>query len=491
VSTIPGRENDVDEHIDELPPLDGDAGDPAGELAEEDEELDGGDGSGDLDDSTGEDAQPDGTELDPVEGAPWLDESADNPGLDIGGDWGLDIPDGDPLDPAAAGRHPVPAVAADGDEGPGAGEDFGLGEGPEAVGLDSGEEGPQSPDEELRDRDLPDLGAPEDDEIEVHEAGDSEGFAADEPMGLEWAPDPWARVGSPTPFTSATSVACAARGALAFGRVESGASELSRVDLEGGYQAATARGLEGLEVKAIRAAGERVAVVVEGGAVFVSQDSAVTFNSLDQSIRASEVAWASGALWIRTVAGGLVRVPAGGVGAEPFPVGGPVAGIAPDGSGALAVLVVDGARRPVGILRVREGGEVDREAIGTNEAGEPCGPAGRFAARGPYLAYAARRGVVIRGNDRRWRWAPWEGSVVSVAFLDADGAVLAVAYSEVDDTTGLVRVGPGVAPCVVGLVGATRSEAESDGRVEAIAYDEPRGVVWVAGGFGLVAFAIR
>jgi hypothetical protein len=485
VSTIPGRGNDIDEHIDELPPLDGDAGDPAGELVDDGEDLDGGEGSGDLDDSTGEDAQPDDEELDPVEGAPWLDESADNPDLDIGG---LDLLEGE--DPALAGRAPAP-VTAESDEGAGAGEDFGLGEGPEGVGLDSGEEGPQSPDEELRDRDLPDLGAPEDDEVEVQEAGESEGFSADEPMGLKWAPDPWPRVGSPTPFTSATAVACATRGALGFGRVESGASELSRLDLEGGYQAAAARGLEGLRVKAIRASGESVAVVVEGGAVFISQDSSVTFNSLDQSIRASEVAWASGALWVRTVAGGLVRVPAGGAGAEPFPVGGAVAGIAPDGSGALAVLVVDGARRPVGVVRVGEGGQVEREAMGTGEPGEPCGPLGLFAARGPHLAYAARRGVVIRGGDRRWRWAPWEGSVVSVAFLDAGGAVLAAAYSEVDDTTGLVRVSPGAAPCVVGLVGAARSEADSDGRVEAIACDEPRGVVWVAGGFGLVAFAIR
>jgi hypothetical protein len=81
--------------------------------------------------------------------------------------------------------------------------------------------------------------------------------------------------------------------------------------------------------------------------------------------------------------------------------------------------------------------------------------------------------------------------VLAISFLNADGALLAATYSEVDDTTGLVRVRPGVAPCVVGLVGAVRAEADSDGRVEAIACDEPRGVVWVAGGFGLVAFAIR
>jgi hypothetical protein len=40
-------------------------------------------------------------------------------------------------------------------------------------------------------------------------------------------------------------------------------------------------------------------------------------------------------------------------------------------------------------------------------------------------------------------------------------------------------------------VGATRDDADADGRAVAMACDDPRGVVWVAGGFGVAAFAIR
>jgi hypothetical protein len=32
---------------------------------------------------------------------------------------------------------------------------------------------------------------------------------------------------------------------------------------------------------------------------------------------------------------------------------------------------------------------------------------------------------------------------------------------------------------------------ETDARVLALAYDDARGVVWVAGGFGVAAFAVR
>jgi hypothetical protein len=469
VSTIPGREED----IDELPPLDGDADDPPGEQPEHEPDLHEDESAADLDDSTGEDAQPEALELDPVEGAPWLNESSDNPDLDIGADLGLDLPDGD--------------VTSEGDESAAGAEELGLGEGLEVVGLDSGEEGPQSPDEELRDRDLPDLGGPEEDEVdEGARDRDTEGFAADEPMGLKWAAAPWPRVGSPAPLTSARAVACIARGALAFGRVESGSGELSRVDLEGGCQSVPARGLAGLEVKALRAEGDRLAAVVEGGGVFVSQDAGLTFQPLNPSIVASEVAWASGTLWMRTVAGGLVRMRDGGA-PEPLDVGAPLAGIASDGTGGFAALLMDGTRRPVGVLRVHQGG-IDRQAL---DGREPCGPLGLFAARGRHIAYAARRGVVTRGPDGEWRRTPWEGTVVSVSFLGSEGALLAASYSEVDDIAGLVRLDPGLAPCVVALVGAAHADADSDGRVEALACDEPRGVVWAAGGFGLVAFGIR
>jgi len=42
----------------------------------------------------------------------------------------------------------------------------------------------------------------------------------------------------------------------------------------------------------------------------------------------------------------------------------------------------------------------------------------------------------------------------------------------------------------VASIGATRADPESDGQVTALAHDEARGVVWVAGGFGIAAFSV-
>jgi len=44
---------------------------------------------------------------------------------------------------------------------------------------------------------------------------------------------------------------------------------------------------------------------------------------------------------------------------------------------------------------------------------------------------------------------------------------------------------------VMGLLGPAPADMESDGRALALAVDDPRGVVWVAGGFGVAIFSIR
>jgi hypothetical protein len=75
--------------------------------------------------------------------------------------------------------------------------------------------------------------------------------------------------------------------------------------------------------------------------------------------------------------------------------------------------------------------------------------------------------------------------------LDEAGTLVAAVYGESDDSTGLIRVdGEGVASLVARL-GAARDDADADGRAVALAVDDPRGVLWVVGGFGVAAFAVR
>lgn len=70
------------------------------------------------------------------------------------------------------------------------------------------------------------------------------------------------------------------------------------------------------------------------------------------------------------------------------------------------------------------------------------------------------------------------------------GTLLAATYSDPDDTTALVLVDEQGRASVVARIGANRSDPESDGRVLAMAHDAAHEVVWLAGGFGVAAFAV-
>jgi hypothetical protein len=81
------------------------------------------------------------------------------------------------------------------------------------------------------------------------------------------------------------------------------------------------------------------------------------------------------------------------------------------------------------------------------------------------------------------------GTVTALAVLDDSGALLVGAYNEADDTTALVLVDAAGEARTVAEVGPIRSDPDSDGRVAVLALDDAHGLVWVAGGCGLVAFA--
>jgi hypothetical protein len=499
---MPRLPSEVEEdELDELPPIDGDGGDDP-ETAADIEEIggfeanDAGAGSP-LDDSTGEDdpldaaalAGLDGVERDEADGG-WLEEAVDSPDLDLGEAALLD-----------AGREgDEGASLEDGEEPLAPDEDFGIGEGAERVGLDRAEEGPVNADEELRDEDLP---APDADDTP-----DEEGRAEDdglldervigeEPLGLPWAADPWTLVGPPLGLSNLglpggiTAMACATRGAVVTGRAGSAAHELIRVDLEGGRQVLPAEGLRGGRVVALAAEGEAVAAVAEGGRLLLSQDSGARFEAVavPEGVAAADVALASGILWVRTRTGSLLAARPGKL-LDRCTVPGTVVSLASDGSGGVVALAVDETGRPATLVRGRDNGAAACEAV----QAPPGRPAAWLSARGHHVAYvagSARDGIVVRRSDGSWHRLQWEGRVTALAIIDDVGTLVAATYSEADDTTGLVRLDGAGRASLVARLGPSRDDAEADGRTLALAFDGTRGVVWVAGGFGLAAFAIR
>lgn len=488
---LPGTGTHEEDDLEELPPLDGDVKD-APEPEPEPGDLIGDDGDSSLDDSTGEDDPVDAEGLDLEEREKgWLQEPADAPDLDLGDvaivDFGGEAPAAEDVDEPGVGD-----------------EDFGFGSSPERGGLDGGDEGPVGADEELREADLPQLDADEEGDLEDAALVDA-GFAADEPVGLPWAAEPWSRVGAPVALASATAVACAGRGALVAGREDGGAAEIVRIDLEGTSQSLATAGLDAGAVKALAVEGDVVAALVERGRLMVSQDGGATFAPAAEGVAATDMALVAGALWVRTTAGALAVVRGSVVDVEPSPATW-ISAMTRDVGAGVAALVSDDAGRVSGLVRARgtNDGAVEHEAV---DGPDGVGLRAVLAVRGVHVAYAGRRGgVVRRGADGTFVTHLWHGRITALAFVDDAGTLVAATYSEADDTTALVCLDAGGRASVVARIGPARAQPgadgsasaedgveglETDARVLALAHDDARGVVWIAGGFGVAAFAVR
>ncbi len=484
-----------DDELDELPPIDGDAEDSPEPAADLDDEIaSSGDGAAPseaaLDDTTAEGDPVDLSELDGDETEQgWVEEAADSPDLDLGEAAWLDL----------LHLREENVSLEDGEEPPSADEEFSIGE-DEGASLESAEDGPIDADEQLREEDLPAMDADDegDEDAKPEEAGLlDDRFAGDEPLGLPWAAEPWARVGPPAGLSwvglagGVTAIACASRGALVAGRSESGDHALMQVDLEGTRQVLVADGLDGGRVSALAVEGDAIAAVSDGGRLLLSRDGGARFESptVMEGVAAADVALAFGVVWIRTRTGSLLAARPGRA-IERCAVPGVVVAIAGDGPRGMRGLAVDDGGLPATLLRGTADGSVMCEAVQTAHGR----PSSMLATRGEHVAYISsspKSAMVRRDPEGGWRRFVWEGRVTAIAFVDDDGTLLAATYSEGDDTTGLVRLDPSGRAAVIARLGAARDDADADGRVVAIACDDPRGVVWVAGGFGVAAFAIR
>jgi hypothetical protein len=272
---------------------------------------------------------------------------------------------------------------------------------------------------------------------------------------------------------------------LIAGRNESGSCELLRVDLEGASQTLRAEGLPAAEIATLSVEDEVVAAV-GAGRLFVSVDGGARFEPHAKGVLIADALLAHKALWARTKTEGLV------VSLGPHrppvrrPVPGAVAALAVDVKAGAVALIVEEARRPIALVRGRPDGSLDRERLGP---APPC-VASLLAIRGRHAAYAGRGCVVVRERDGSWKSVPWEGSIAAMAFLDDRGRLLVATYSDSDDTTALVRLDEAGKAAVVARLGAERAASAPDDAPFALAVDDLRGVVWVAGAFGVAAFAI-
>jgi translation initiation factor IF-1 len=299
------------------------------------------------------------------------------------------------------------------------------------------------------------------------------------------------------------------RGALVAGRSEAGSAELSQVDLEGAVQGLAAAGLDILDVRSLDVEGDVVVAVTEGGQAFVSHDAGSNFvllggqtsahgggAVLPEPTRDSHVvqaAIAGGRVWMRTRRGDLLAVAWSEADKERSRVehcdaGGRVAAIARDSVFRVAALAIDDDGRPVAIVRGLPDGSLVRERADGPESKAPA----LLAIRARNVAYAGQQGGVVRsigGGDLAG--FVWEGRVTALSFVDDGGTIVVATYSEVDDTTALVKLDTDGRASVVARIGPSHPDADADGRVLAMAHDEARGVVWVAGGFGVAAYAMQ
>jgi len=465
-----------DEELSELPPLDGEVDDaPEPEVEVEDEEtLDG------TDDTVGphEDAQLDEIDIDESERS-WLSEDADCGDLDLGA--------GALFELGAEG-----SFVSDLEEAEGLSDGDLPGSSSEEIELDAGEEGPLAPDDELRDEDLPALDADGDGELEDAAFMD-DGFSSEEPVGLPWAARPWGGVGAPLDLGPATAVTCVPRGALVAARTQSGASELSRVDLEGSRETLTAEGAMHAPLMTIVAEGHRIAAVSSDGQLMVTHDGGRRFEPAASGIAVADALFASGTLWLRTASGGLLASCDWGRSFTHHPAAGTIAAVAQDGISAMAALVVDDGHRPVALIRSTRGTELGQEPMDGPRVGTPT----ILAVRGRHVAYASPSRIARRTGGA-WRSYSWDGRITALTFVDEQGTLLAATYSTTEDTTGLICLDAAGSASVVARIGAAPRQDDAgerlvprgDGRVLALACDDARGVVWAVGDFGVAAFAI-
>ena len=483
--TRPAPEED---ELDELPPMDGEDVEEEGAEGEDldEEPMDGGDP---MDDSTGEDEPLEEIEVAGAESG-WLDDAGESDGLDVG-------------TPETFGAEEESPTLLEGAEEPEAGEDevaFGVGaEGDSLVG-DAGEEGFEDEEEDLREEDLPRLDSGQDD-TESDDADLLDGLPDDEVSEEPrppWDDRAWERVEGGTELAAVEVIACSPDGLIV------GAQGLARMGRNG-------EGLTPLEAVGLRGAARGLAVLPDAlfastrSSLFASEDSGKTFKEANGWRALFEPSEGEGALEIVSVAGDLRGRGAGGAVVWSGDRGESWSRVLPDYR--FEAIAADASRGEV-VLLARE---ATATTIARGSKGKlvvsstgvlPSGKTIAVVAHNGQLAVALGRGAfrtdeagVHDGGDTTSgvpaRWTRLEGTagLTAMTFARGDGTLLIALDSEAEGRAWILEARAGAPALTVAEMGDSGSANEEgdEVRVRALCWDAAAGVVWAAGGFGLVA----
>jgi hypothetical protein len=472
-----------EDQLDELPPIDGDeveAEEPGAEELDE-EPADAGDP---LDDSTGE-----GDPLEEIETSGsesgWLEDASESDALDVG-------------TPDTFGKEEDGATLLEGAEGAdesGEGEDdlpaIGGAEDGSVVG-DAGEEGFEDEEEALREEDLPRLDSDED-EADSDDAELLEGLpdeeASEEPRP-PWDDRAWERVeGEPSGVAAVDALATGPEGLVVAGQ------GLGRIDRIGARPCALdALGLRGGAPRSVALDGARIFVATPRAGILVSDDRGKSFREANgwrplvrpgEADGALEMVLVGGELWGRGTLGSLVWSGDGGATWAPILPTMRFDAIAGDTATGHLVALAGGDGGSMTIAR----GSGGRLAL-AEEGLLPAGKIRALAAYNGHLAVAMASGA-FRAQDGAWHRLDGTAGLTAMTFARGDGTLIVALHSEGEGRAWILEARAGAPALTVAEVGEGEGAATEDGddvRVRALCWDESAGVVWAAGGFGLIAF---
>jgi hypothetical protein len=279
------------------------------------------------------------------------------------------------------------------------------------------------------------------------------------------------------------AVACSRRGVVAAGR------QIARCDLEGACEVIEADGLDGV-IRHMAVNKDAIAVVTEKGALQISRDGgahflfAAPFGDGDLA-ESRDVIFDEGRLLVLARAG--VVYASDDLGDHWTPVAERIEAIAPG-----VMLATNGEGHAIAVLR-------GRERIALPESPR-LKPVALLAARGKAIACGGRGAPMLVSVDGvSFTSYPSLASASAAAFLDDEGTLAVALYGATEDTSWLACVDKGGRVETVAELGRGRADADPeddqdgtaellhDGCAVGLTQDDAHGVIWVVGGFGLLA----
>jgi hypothetical protein len=243
----------------------------------------------------------------------------------------------------------------------------------------------------------------------------------------------------------------------------------------------------------VLADGLRVVVATEGAGLFVSRDGGASFVAADgwrglvrpnDAAAGIEVALGGDELWGATPQGSLLW--SGDLGVHWEKV---------DGGGFVAAICVDDSRELVALVRTLGGAGIARGPRGQLAHASlppdlvPPSLPGRalIAARGPEVAVAVEGSpVCVSWDGISWARVPGTDAATALDWQKDEVVLVVGLHDPAQERAWLARVSPrGDAQVVAEVFGA---RPDGEGGILSLACDAARGVVWIAGGFGVGAF---